>query len=945
MKTAAAFPLFLRIPFLAFALAALVIGRGEAAAQQPGLTAFPSGQANIIVSGEGKEYLNMGTAVWGPNWAWTSVEGKLRSENGATLGALTSKVDGKTLKLDFHASHPTPNSIELNYALKAEAEAGLTLFAVEFAPGKTFERRDIVVESAGKTNAVRAPFAKGTIGEGVSSMRLRDARGKETVLRFDPPCEIAADGAAPILLAKDRIEAGAIRRLKVTIDLPSAVDWYSSVNELPDEAGLAEWYPWRATGVAENSILGMEDWLERPAGKHGRIARQGDKLMYDNQPIKLWGVNLCYGTCAPEKALADKRAAFYRKQGINAVRLHKFADNTGWSGIQSKDSCVEYDPAGLDRMDYQIAKFKEAGIYVKLSAHFGSLKLGPADKQYAPFIEEFGPFRDGRIETPHSAIHYSPELQKVQILQMVNLLKHKNPHSGLLYAKDPAIAFIEIINEQSILFYTSMGPLKASLTLRNQVGARFCDWLRKKYETQTKLELAWGKTAFDCFAGDGFKAVGEQLDKNNILPLGNPWYWDPSQLNGSQASKKQRLLDTLQFLYELECGFYDRYIAAMREAGYEGEIVASNWQAGRALSHYANLLADTRAGTIDRHNYFGGGRANASMLSRAGSGVLSSGMQQVAGYPFMMSEWIHVFPSEYGVEGPAILAAYGMGLQGWDVSFMFQNGDNGGFSPKIGRDQWDATAPQIMGLFPAVARQIYRGDVKASDVVAKRYVHAPSLFEGRLGFDEKVAQGYDEKELDGGTVPARSLAAVRTEVEFTDGWTETPAFNLKSYERDGQLASATGHLRWRESGPASDGSFTLDTPGSKAAVGFALGQKCELGAVTIEPKTRFCAIYVTAREKDNTIESSRDILVTALARARNTGMKFSPGGDKMLVAGAAPILIEPVKATLTLRRQGSPKVYLLDHDGSLTERTLPIENGVLNIDGAKDKTPYYLIRY
>jgi hypothetical protein len=76
----------------------------------------------------------------------------------------------------------------------------------------------------------------------------------------------------------------------------------------------------------------------------------------------------------------------------------------------------------------------------------------------------------------------------------------------------------------------------------------------------------------------------------------------------------------------------------MRKDGYDGEIIGSNWQAGRAYSHFANLHADARAGTIDRHNYFGGDCANDSMLARAGSGIFSSGMQQVADRPFMLSE-------------------------------------------------------------------------------------------------------------------------------------------------------------------------------------------------------------------------------------------------------------------------------------------------------------------
>ena len=235
-----------------------------------------------------------------------------------------------------------------------------------------------------------------------------------------------------------------------------------------------DWYPFQPANDTGPSVIGLEDWLEKPAGKHGRIVRQDDNLVYNGQPIKLWGLNLCYGTCA-EKALADKRAAFYPKFGINTVRLHKFADGTGWSGIQSKDSAAEYDPAGLERMDYQIAKFKAAGIYVNLSAHFGTIKAGPADQRDIPFIEEFGKFdgKKDRIAVPHSAIFYSPEIQTLHIRQMVNLLQHENPHTGLTYAADPVIAVVEIINEQSILFFTSTGPLKASPTLRRQVGRGF----------------------------------------------------------------------------------------------------------------------------------------------------------------------------------------------------------------------------------------------------------------------------------------------------------------------------------------------------------------------------------------------------------------------------------------------------------------------------------------
>jgi hypothetical protein len=304
------------------------------------------------------------------------------------------------------------------------------------------------------------------------------------------------------------------------------------------------------------------------------------------------------------------------------------------------------------------------------------------------------------------------------------------------------------------------------------------------------------------------------------------------------------------------------------------------------------------------------------------------------------------FPNEYGLEGPAILGAYGMGLQGWDVSYLFQNSDDGNFSSRLGRDQWDVTAPQLLGIFPAVARQVLRGDVQQSPVVAKRNVHFPSLFRGEIGFDDKVVQGYDVKELDSSKVPARALAVARSEVDFTSKPEETPVFSLAPYEKNGALISATNQLSWRESPDTPTGGFfTMNTPATKAVVGFAPNQQFALGEVTIEPQSRYGAIYVTVREPQGTLATAKELLIVALARARNTGQKFSPDGAAVLARGEGPIVMEPVKAQIRLRRTGTPQVFALDHDGKLTPTKIAVRNGVIEIDGARDKTPYYLVRY
>jgi hypothetical protein len=137
----------------------------------------------------------------------------------------------------------------------------------------------------------------------------------------------------------------------------------------------------------------------------------------------------------------------------------------------------------------------------------------------------------------------------------------------------------------------------------------------------------------------------------------------------------------------------------------------------------------------------------------------------------------------------------------------------------------------------------------------------------------------------------------------------------------------------------------MNTPATKAVVGFSGGQKFDLGNVTIEPKSKFSAIYVTARDQQSTSDNAKDVLIVAMARARNTGQKFSPTGDRMLSTGQGPILMEPVLAQITLRRAGHPQVFALDHDGRLTPTNIAVKNGIFTIDGSRDKTPYYVVRY
>ncbi|MCL2710327.1 MAG: hypothetical protein FWE95_05555, partial [Planctomycetaceae bacterium] len=378
--------------------------------------------------------------------------------------------------------------------------------------------------------------------------------------------------------------------------------------------------------------------------------------------------------------------------------------------------------------------------------------------------------------------------------------------------------------------------------------------------------------------------------------------------------------------------------------GYEGEIIASNWQAGRGPSHFLNLHSDRRIGMIDRHNYFEGA---GSMLAIPGSGLLSTGMQQVADRPFMFSEWIHTFPNEYGAEGPAIIGAYGMGLNDWDVSFMFQNSDQGRFRERLG-DTWDVVAPQIFALFPAISRQVIRGDVKASEVVFARNVDFASLQRGEINFDDRIEQGYDVKSFSSDTTPVQALAVGRVVVDFVDEARETEVVDLSRHiTLDRIFGSTTKELVWWVGKEPQRSFIVISTPKTKALIGNIVDEISgysweDIGTIrSITP--HFAAIYVTSLD-DLPLSESKSMLVTTIARARNTDQKLI--GGTLINRGNSPILMEPVVCALTFsNRTDTPTVYVLDHDGRRTGATLPVVSSTnsnsVRLDGRVTKAVYY----
>lgn len=795
-------------------------------------------------------------------------------------------------------------------------------------------------------------------GEPSLTMAEQDGAFSRMVVRAEPDAKLRAPD-----------------ELRVEVTSGDAVLASAATPVWPDYE--SDWWVFEPANDTGPSEIGMEEWLEAPAGVHGGVRIVGDEFRYeDGSPVKFWGLNIGSRTMfsAPKTREDMTRfAEFYRKYGVNCLRIHKHIENSG--GLLSENSVLEFDPEKLDKYDFWTNELKKVGVYHGLSHVFRmGLKPGDADRVLAyeeimkPRLDAEGnpqKDRNGNIRRTGNTVGFKTfarDVQQIHIDQTVKILNHRNPYTGLRYAEDPALAFVEMHNEDDIFFYTTFSVVQGAPTYKKLICEMFSDWLKARYGSHEKLVAAWGERAMNAFKQ--FHDAEEHLDKRNIYPMTHAWWLSPAGLASQeeQFGTRRRLLDTARFMYDTQVDFYTRYEKAIRDTGYQGPIVGSCWKSSSGVPHYYNLHTDYLVGHVDRHGYYGGGGrgghssfSGESLLNRPQGSILEA-FNQVTDRPFALSEWIGVNPYPWSADGPPIIAAYGLGLQGWDASYEFASGQGAYSEDRGGR--WNAMRPTQLGQFPTIARMVYRGDVKEAPVISNRKVHVPSLADGKLGFYEERALGQtaDFNALNG-DVPNEAIAAGRLVVEFTDAFERTDPFDMNRYMRNGVVRSVTNQLEWHtgtsmptppvgRTWDQQQGYVLIRTDGTAGVVGFAPPDTYDLGAVSIEPQGLFSVVLVTAGARDGNLREDDKLLVTAVARSKNTGQEYQPSMTMSATAsGQGPVLMEPVRAVLRLKRPGTPTVHVLDHDGRRTGRTLPVTDGAVSIDTGRDTTLYYQIVY
>ncbi|MDO5582239.1 MAG: carbohydrate binding domain-containing protein, partial [Planctomycetia bacterium] len=218
-----------------------------------------------------------------------------------------------------------------------------------------------------------------------------------------------------------------------------------------------------------------------PAGSHGFIRAEGDQFVNDDGPVRFWGVNLCMSGNFPDKETATAMARRMACFGINAVRLHHMDLREIWGKNFPRQT--EIDPEKLDRLDWLISQFKLNGIYVNINLHV-SKKMQEVDG--------FSDYKD-RPNHDKGIDNYEPRLIQLQKKYAKDLLTHVNPYTKNAYINEPAVAMIEINNENSIIssYFTWNLDNKCPEVYAAPLRVRWNQWLKEKYKTTEELNKAW----------------------------------------------------------------------------------------------------------------------------------------------------------------------------------------------------------------------------------------------------------------------------------------------------------------------------------------------------------------------------------------------------------------------------------------------------------------------
>lgn len=664
--------------------------------------------------------------------------------------------------------------------------------------------------------------------------------------------------------------------------------------------------------------LDMRYLLDGTAGERGFVqVKNGHLVTADGRRFRCWGVNLAGWTpgsaLLPPHESAERYAASLSKLGVNCVRFQfldlpdsgrKVPSNEGGAdpGLQLPAGLIDdaradtkrFSPEQLDRLDYLVFQLKKHGIYIDFNLNVGrAYKEGDGVPDYK------------LIGEAKALTYFGPEIVTREKEYARDLLTHVNPYTKSAYTDEPAVALVEIVNENSLLEFWMRNWLRGELT-------------EKKPRIQLDLTPHYKALLSDRYnvwldetMPDGLQRLRREAGVGDADPV-------PFMRRGDFSTASSERLDAeLRFLTGVETAFMDDMQAYLQKTlGVKMPIIGSNDHT-YFISGLPHLRTNAHFALQDAHVYWQHpaiyGKRGTPMVDDPENATIGKlARTAMLGKPFTISEVGEPFPNDYGAEMIPLLAAYSA-LQDWDGVFFYclEPKLNGQWKGYIG-DYFDiAQDPVKIAALPLGANIFLRADVSAARKIVSRTYSAKDIAESTRA--PTAWQPYFTPDF------PRKLPLVHgSRIRCLDcqplATPSDPALDAKKIESD------TGELLWQADG-AHSGFHRIVTPKTEAMTGFvkkALTEDAALAAphLSADIENEFATIGLTALD-GKPLAVSNKLLLVAAAKSANSGAVWNDRHAMLKTWGGAPTLIEPVSGWILLKDlAGAVKVTATPLDGA-----------------------------
>lgn len=683
---------------------------------------------------------------------------------------------------------------------------------------------------------------------------------------------------------------------------------------------------WQALGdgsleVVEGSVLDFSALRTAgPAGAKGWVQTdQNGHLRFENdtRPQRF----LCASMVPsepngglPGKAEADRWVDQLVRTGYNLVRLH-YMDAILMTG---RTGNFDYDPVGMDRLQYLMARLKSAGIYWIVD---GMTSDNGAYGNVQPHQWVNRHDLKGRLFFDPAAMEHWKRLA-------TTIWGRENPYTGVAPINDPAMLGMILVNEPSLAVYVESIKDDPPAELANRFGV----WQALRDSNNDALAARSRKQ------GDG---ALDRLGKRGVIPR---------NLRGNDKHAK----DFAAFSTGQEASLFHSLDDYVRALGFKGLTSAYNFR-----PFYHADLARSEALWVDMHAYQslptnfatpGSKLAQTSIFDDVGRYGRALANARQWGKPFTVTEYGQPFWNQWRYESTAWIPALAA-FQDWDAICQFAElpvllkyGESGPprrraiYPFAVGGD------PITRGGERLAALLFLRGDVAPSRVRVKLGLEPERVFVdgnawgqvpenlsrlalvGALGLDLSSNQskltnsqeiyfpldtqpgGWIEKAENGalrhgiligkdpvGRLKSSGLLSRSNRTDYSEGLIETGTGQMMFDAPRKRLSIATERtiVFTQRSGSAKAGGVELTALSSPATVA--------VGAV------------------DNQVVGlSHRLLVWVLTDAMNTGMEFSDRERTTLkTLGRFPPLVRAVTGQLAIKHNEADvlKVWAVDQAG------------------------------